>query len=152
MILNRTVVVLQTLIIVALIGVITVLVTKPDSQKSSENNAYILNFDKADLKRMEAMVSRFSEGNGDNLMIIEPGMDSGPVIHDVSSNGKKIMWNVDHSRDAWYPKDKAKSQFVCRAIRIHERNQDFIDVQLSKCDGYKVDEQLSVLTFTKEKL
>lgn len=98
------------------------------------------------------MVKKFNEGHGDNVMIIEPGMDSGPVIHDVYSNGKEIKWNVDHSRDALYPKDQVKSQYVCRSIRVHERDKDYIDVQLSKCEGFKVDEQLSVLSFEREKL
>ncbi|SFS76052.1 protein of unknown function [Paenibacillus sp. BC26] len=85
-------------------------------------------------------------------MIISPTMDSGSVIHDVISNGKEIKWIVDNSRDTWYPNNKDKTEYVCKSIRIHERDSEFIDVQLSKCENYKEDEQLSIITFFKEKL
>ncbi|SEO97200.1 DUF4362 domain-containing protein [Paenibacillus sp. OV219] len=149
---NRTIVILQTLIIVALLGVISILVVKPDTNKTTNNHAIIINYDRADLDRLEEMVSRFNEGHGDNLMIIEPGMDSGPVIHDVITNGREIKWTVDHSRDAWFPKNKNKIVYECKSVRLHERDRDYIDVQLSQCEGFNGKEQLPVLSFPREKL
>ncbi|WP_164545587.1 DUF4362 domain-containing protein [Paenibacillus albus] len=149
---SRTIVILQTLIIVALLGVISILIVKPETKSPSNNHAYIINYDQADLARLTELVDRFNKGLGDNLMIIEPGMDSGPVIHDIISNGKEMNWTVDHSRDAGYPNNTVKTKFVCRSIRLHERDRDYIDVQLSRCDGFNANEQLPVLAFPKDKL
>lgn len=135
-----------------MIGVIFVLINQSDIKKAAKNNSVIFNFDKADLDRIDKMVTRFNGGKGDNLMIIDPTMDSGSVIHDVISNGKEIKWIVDNSRDAWYPNNKDKTEYVCKSIRIHERDSEFIDVQLSKCKNYKEDEQLSIITFLKDQL
>ncbi len=84
-------------------------------------------------------------------MIITPTIDSGPIIHDVHSGRREIRWSVDNSRDAWNTNMK-KTVYTCEAIRIHDRDSQFIDVQLSKCKNYKADEQLNILSFEKEKL
>ncbi|WP_141692401.1 DUF4362 domain-containing protein [Paenibacillus pectinilyticus] len=126
-------------------------VNQSNKVNDTATNSVIFHLDRADLERVDKMVTRFNEGQGDNLMIIEPGMDSGPAIHDVISNGKEINWIVDNSRDAWST-DKGKTEYVCKLIRIHERDSDFIDVELSKCKNYKDDDQLRVLSFRKEKL
>ena len=55
-----------------MIGVIFVLINQSDIKKAAKNNSVIFNFDKADLDRIDKMVTRFNGGKGDNLMIIDP--------------------------------------------------------------------------------
>ena len=78
-------------------------------------------------------------------------MDSGPLIHDVNSNGKEINWIVDDTRDAWSA-DNGKTEYVCKSIRMNERDHEFFDVELSKCNNFKEDEQLRLISFRKERL
>lgn len=148
---KKTIIIFQSLIIVALISGIVLLVKNTDKAKANPNESIIFHFNQGDLDRIANMVNRFNKGQGDNLMIITPTIDSGPIIHDVHSDGREISWSIDNSRDAWNTNSK-KTVYTCGAIRIHDRDSQSIDVQLSKCKNYKADEQLNILRFEKDKL
>ncbi|GGD76456.1 DUF4362 domain-containing protein [Paenibacillus nasutitermitis] len=148
---NKLIICVQAVIIIGLLGVILSLTSQSQKENIDKNNSLLSNFDQADLDRIDNLVKRFNDGKGDNLMIISPTMDSGPEINDVISNGKEINWVVDHSRDAMNT-NNGKTEYVCRSIRLKDRDEEYIDVQLSKCNNYKEDEQLSILSFRKDQL
>ncbi|CAH1232608.1 hypothetical protein PAECIP111891_07055 [Paenibacillus allorhizoplanae] len=148
---KKPIIYIQLIVFIGLVSAIFVLLNQQShKENTNKNKSIIINFDQVDLDRVDEMVKRFNEGKGDNLMIISPTIDSGPLIHDVNSNGKEIHWIVDNTRDAWAGTDKGKTEFVCKSISMNERDDEFFDVELSKCNNFKEDEQLRLISFRKE--
>ncbi|QGQ99543.1 DUF4362 domain-containing protein [Paenibacillus psychroresistens] len=116
----------------------------------NRSDSFLINFDLKDYEHLKTMVTRFKEGKGDNLMIIQATLEGVPSIHDVMSNGREIRWTVDNSRDP-YSSDKGKTEYICRAIDIKETN-DHYNFELSKCNNYEEKEKLRLVSFLKERL
>ncbi|SFJ13147.1 protein of unknown function [Paenibacillus sp. UNC496MF] len=149
--LKTRIIIAQSVAIAALLIGVALLLRPIAAGKAVADEPVIYRLDKADLARVERLVRKFGDGYGDNLMIVSPTLDSGPYVHDVMSNGREIRWVVDPSRDGWTV-DKGKTEYDCGAIRMHDRDPNYIDVQLSRCSHHAADEQLTVLTFSKEDL
>lgn len=148
---KKTINYIQIIVFIGLVSVIFVLINQQShKENTNKNKSIIINFDQVDLDRVDEMVNRFNEGKGDNLMIVSTTVEGGPIIHDVNSNGKEIHWIVDNTRDAW--SDQGKTEYVCKSIRMNERDNEFLDVELSKCNNFKEDEQLRLISFRKELL
>ncbi|MNI84106.1 hypothetical protein D3C73_1409760 [compost metagenome] len=82
--------------------------------------------------------------------MLEWGIDSGPYIHDVYNDGREIHWTVDNTRDGMAA-NPGKTEYVCRAIGLAETAK-FYKVEVSDCDSYAKDEQISLISFNKDRL
>jgi hypothetical protein len=116
----------------------------------SSSDSFLVNFNRTDYNRLEALVNRFKDGKGDVLMLIPPILDGGYWIHDVMSNGREIRWIVDNTRDP-YSSDRGKTEYICKAIDIKETKDHFV-FELSKCNNHEENEKLGLVSFLKEKL
>ncbi|KWX77964.1 hypothetical protein AMQ84_10825 [Paenibacillus riograndensis] len=141
------IIVMETFIIGILAGLLLVAAGK---QETRDQPDLITHFDRMDLKRIEKMITGFSEGKGDKLTMLQWGIDSGPFIHDFYNDGREIHWTVDNTRDGMSA-NPGKTEYVCRAIGLAE-TADFYRVEVSDCDGYAKDEQISLISFNKDRL
>ncbi|WP_054958520.1 DUF4362 domain-containing protein [Paenibacillus dakarensis] len=140
------------LLTIILVLIIVLIITNKDrsGKEESRNEFFLVNFDNKDFKRLEELANRFKEGKGDNLMLIPPIIDGGYWIHDVMSNGSEIYWAVDNSRDGM-SSNRGKAEYICKAIDIRE-SEDHYTFELSKCNNFKEDEKLGMVSFLKERL
>ena len=140
------------LLTIILVLIIALIITNKDktSTEESRNEFFLVNFDRKDFKRLEVLANRFKEGKGDNLMLIPPVIDGGYWIHDVMSNGREIYWTVDNTRDGM-SSNTGKKEYICKGIDIREL-EDHYTFELSKCNNYKEDEKLVIVSFLKERL
>ena len=83
-------------------------------------------------------------------MLIPPIIDGGEWIQDVITNGREIYWVVDNTRDGM-SSNKGKTEYKCKAIDIKEL-EDYYTLVLSKCNNFKEDEELGMISFEKERL
>jgi len=150
MIYSKLIIFIQLLAIVTLVCIVIVMKNDIESYRSFENNSIIIDHNQSSFKRIEEMVERYSEGKGDNLMIISPTTDSGPWIHDMYSNGREIVWIVDNTRDGMSA-DTGKIEYKCKEIQLNELDEYYI-VELSSCNNYKDEVVLSVFTIIKDEL
>ncbi len=141
------IIVMETFIIGVLAGLLLVAAGKPEAR---DQRNLITHFDRTDLQRIEEMIARFKEGTGDNLTMLEWGIDSGPFIHDFYNDGKVIHWTVDNTRDGMAAKP-GKTEYVCRAIGLAETAESY-RVEVSDCEGYAKDENISLISFNKDRL
>ncbi|WP_379153555.1 hypothetical protein [Paenibacillus sp. sgz5001063] len=144
--LSTFVIVLEIFIIGVLIGL---LLYSAGKQESREQPNLITHFDQADLKRMQEAITRFGEGKGDNLTMLEWGIDSGPFIHDFYSDGTEIHWFVDNSRDGMAA-NPGRTEYICKAVGLSETTELY-RVELSDCNGYAKEETISLISFPKDK-
>lgn len=142
--LSTVVIVLETFIIGVLAGL---LLFSAGKQEDRDQPDLITHFDQADLTRMQEAIARFGDGKGDNLTLLQWGIDSGPFIHDFYNDGKVIHWIVDNSRDGMAV-SAGKTEYVCRAIGLAEA-AEFYKVELSDCDGFAKNEKITVISFRK---
>lgn len=84
----------------------------------------LTNFDDIDYERMNVFYERFHERKGDNVMLISPTIDSGPIIYDLISNGSQVWFSMDETRDGYSGK-------------------------VSNCDGYDDEEIKGYLQYQK---
>jgi hypothetical protein len=101
-----------------LVGIIVVLVTVlsitfQHNNSSDSRDTILYRFDKRDIKRLDELVQRHSNGKGDYLMLIPPVVDGGYWIHDVHSNGREITWTIDNTRDGMSAGGKVET-YKCR--------------------------------------
>lgn len=143
---------LNYLLLLIILGLIIALILVLNmAQKPNTNNEYFLvNFDKADFNRLEELVSRFKQNEGDVLMIIPPILDGGHWIHDVISNGREIQWIVDRSRDGMSA-NRGKTEFSCQEIDMIETEIHFT-FELSRCQNYDSNMRFPMVSFLKEEL
>lgn len=139
---------------VLIIGLaITVIWLRHDAhRKKMLSNAPIVLGEKnqSAFKRINEMVRRFNEQNGDILTIISPSIDSGPWIHDVYPNGSDIVWIVDNTRDSMSA-ERIKTEYICQKIEMSEYEEHFV-VELSKCMNFQEEEKLPIMLFRKDEL
>ncbi|WP_454190899.1 hypothetical protein [Paenibacillus sp. Marseille-Q7038] len=119
---------------------------------SEYDNKYIkrgvlTNFNNLDYQRMNLFYERFKDRKGDNLMLISPTMDSGPIIYDVNSNGSKVWFTIDATRDI-YSGEKEKQTYSCKELKKEERS-NYIIFTVSNCNGYKENEIKGYLQFSR---
>ncbi|MEK3757470.1 hypothetical protein MKZ07_03440 [Paenibacillus sp. FSL P4-0338] len=95
------------------------------------------------------MIHRFKEGKGDNLTMLQWGIDSGPYIHDFYNDGRVLHWTVDNSRD--WAADGGKIEYVCRAIRLAE-TEELYKVELTDCENQPDDFVVHPVSFRKDEL
>lgn len=143
------IIIVQLFMIAVLVGVLAADLGETGSDESKHDDI-LIHFDQKDLNRMKETVQRFSEGKGDNLMLIEPTTDSGRLIHDFYSNGKELHWVKDDTRDAW-SSSPGKIEYVCKAIELIETGERF-NVELSQCNVQPDGEKINVISFLKERL
>jgi len=90
-------------------------------------------FDQTALNRMNILYERFLDNKDDYLMIIGPSIDTGPVITNINSNGKEIVWINDTSRDVYT--NGAVEVYKCNKLnRVEEDERTVFSV--SNCEGY----------------
>lgn len=107
----------------------------------------LTNFNKLDYERMNTLYERFQDRKGDNLMLISPTMDSGPIIYDVNSNGLEIRFTIDATRDG-YSAEREKVTYLCKEMK-KEVGINRIIFTVSSCDGYESDDVKGYLQFNK---
>ncbi|WNS45930.1 DUF4362 domain-containing protein [Paenibacillus sp. MMS20-IR301] len=146
--LSPAILLLQTLIIVVLSVLLIREMTRPVPLTRDQRNL-ISHFDQLDLDRITEMIHRFNDGKGDNLTVLQWGVDSGPFIHDVYGNGRELHWTIDTSRD--WAGDNSKVDYVCRAVRL-DGTGDFYRVELSQCDNQPEGFKLNPISFRKDEL
>lgn len=146
---SKWIIVVQLFVIAMLIGLLAANVRETGGAETRGKDI-LIHFDQNDLNRMKETVHRFSEGKGDNLMLIEPTTDSGRLIHDFYSDGKVLHWTEDDTRDAW-SSSPGKTEYVCKAIELKE-TEDRFEVELSQCNIQPSDVKFSVISFLKENL
>ncbi|MHA6529980.1 hypothetical protein [Paenibacillus sp. BAC0078] len=144
---STVVIILEAFIIGLLTGLLVLAANKGEARDQPD---LITHFDQTDLDRIKEMIARFGGGRGDNLTMIQWGVDSGPFIHDLYSDGRVIRWTVDNTRDGM-SSNTGKTEYVCRAMRLDE-TVEFYSVELSNCEGYAKDETISLISFRKDAL
>lgn len=120
-----------------------------DNEKKYIQRGILTNFNKLDYKRMNLLYERYQEHKGDNLMLISPTMDSGPIIYDVSSNGSTIRFTVDTTRDG-NSAERKKITYVCKEMK-KDIGTNRIIFTVSGCEGFEKDEVKGYLQFSREK-
>ncbi|MCM3626758.1 DUF4362 domain-containing protein [Paenibacillus glycanilyticus] len=104
--------------------------------------------DQSSLSRMNTLYERFLNHKDDYLMIIGPNIDSGPIITNINSNGKDIVWINDTSRDVFT--NGSVEVYKCRQLNKSEEKSGTI-FSVSKCQGYSEDEIKGSIEFPKSK-
>ena len=89
--------------------------------------------DQSALSRMNTLYEKFQKHKEDYLMIIGPNIDSGPIITNINSNGKEIVWINDTSRDVFT--NGSVGVYKCRKLNKTEEELRTI-YSVSKCEGY----------------
>lgn len=108
------------------------------TNKNDDFQGIILrHFDQNALSRMNTFYDRFLDHKADYLMIIGPNIDSAPVITNINSNGKEIVWINDTSRDVYT--DGAVDIYKCKKM-IREKDNERTVFSVSNCEGYSEDE------------
>ncbi|MBD3922077.1 DUF4362 domain-containing protein [Paenibacillus sp. PR3] len=96
------------------------------------------------LSRMNTLYEKFLDHKDDYLMIIEPNIDSGPVITNINSSGKEIVWINDASRDVYT--NGEIEVYKCKKLNRTKENKTTI-FSVSNCEGYPVDDLKGSITF-----
>lgn len=109
----------------------------------------LTNFNNLDYERMNLFYERFKDHKGDNLMLISPTIDSGPIIYDVNSNGSEVRFTIDATRDG-YSAEKEKQTYYCKELNKEERTNRIIIFTVSSCDGYDKDDIKGYLQFSRD--
>ena len=104
-------------------------------------------FDQTALNRMNTLYERFLDHKGDYLMIIGPNIDSGPVITNINSNGKEIVWINDMSRDEYT--NGAVAVYKCKKLNKEEESERTV-FSVSNCEGYLEEELKGSIAFPKK--
>jgi hypothetical protein len=133
----------QLFIIAVLVGLLAADLEKSELAESKREDI-LIHFDRKDLNRMKETIQRFSEGKGDNLMLIEPTIDSGRLIYDFYSDGYELHWIEDNTRDAW-GSDPGKNEYVCKAMDLKE-TRDRFNVELSQCNTLPTDMKFTIVS------
>jgi len=107
----------------------------------------LTNFNRLDYERMNKFYERFQDHKGDNLMLISPTTDSGPIIYDVNSNGSEIRFTTDATRDI-YSGEKEKITYFCKEMNKEEGNHNNI-FTVSNCKGFEKDDVKGYLQFSR---
>lgn len=137
-----------TVVVLVLSGGLVYSVRMNSEMRSSYMQKGILtNFDQSDLKRMTVLYERFKAQLGDNLMLITPTIDSGPVIYNVQTNGKEVYWTVDYTLDS--NSVNKKSTYICRDLIKEEGTRRTI-FSVTHCDGFDKNERLGPVIFAKK--
>ncbi|WP_201008825.1 DUF4362 domain-containing protein [Paenibacillus glycanilyticus] len=123
-------------IIAVLVIILTLTLTQNNSSTTNDTQNIILTrFDKKDVKRLNELVQRHNNGDGDYLMLIPPVIDGGYWIYDVRSNGKEITWTIDNTRDGMSAEnDRGKKVYQCKSISLNEK-PDSYEYMLDKCEN-----------------
>ncbi|MEK8128141.1 DUF4362 domain-containing protein [Paenibacillus filicis] len=111
------------------------------------DNDILTRFNAAEINRLNQVADRFQRGHGDNVMLIQTTIDSGPIIHDIQSTGGKITWTVDTTRDAWSG-TAGKTTYTCRSFSRTETKEHYT-YELSRCEGYGAEEVIPVFGVAK---
>ncbi|WP_271753900.1 DUF4362 domain-containing protein [Cohnella sp. JJ-181] len=90
--------------------------------------------DKGALSRMNTLYERFMAHKDDYLVIIGSNIDSGPVINNISSNGKAIVWINDATRDVYA--NESIEVYKCKNLNRTEENETTV-FSVSNCEGFK---------------
>ena len=98
------------------------------------------------LNRMNTLYERFLEHKTDYLMLIGSSIDSGPIITNINSNGKEIVWINDASQDAYT--NGAVEFYNCKTLTRAEKDEGVV-YSASNCEGYAEDDVKGMLTFPK---
>jgi len=91
---------------------------------------------------------RFQDDKGDNLMLISPTVDSGPIIYDVNSNGSEIRFTMDATRDA-YSAEKEKITYFCKEMNKEEGTNNII-FTVSNYKGFEREDVKGDLQFSRK--
>lgn len=146
---SRAIMLVEAVLITVLAALLLYGYVKPEPRTNDQPNL-LTHFDQQDLNRMKEAVSRFEEGKGDNLTLLEWGTDSGPFIHNFYNDGRELHWLFDNSRDG-YAANPGMTEYVCRAIELVETREHYT-VDLSKCNGYPKDQKIGIISFLKDEL
>ncbi|MEK3903994.1 hypothetical protein [Paenibacillus sp. FSL R7-0179] len=145
---SRVIIILETLLIAGLSLLLVWEFNKPVPLVRDQRDL-ITHFDQLDLDRITEMIHRFKEGKGDNLTMLQWGVDSGPYIHDFYNDGRVLHWTVDNSRD--WAGDSGKIEYVCREIRLAE-TEEYYRVELTDCENQPDDFEVYPVSFRKDEL
>lgn len=143
---SKTIIIVETGLIVLLAALLIYVLYKP-ATRTDDQPDLITHFDTLDLNRMKQAISRFEEGKGDNLTLLNWGIDSGPIIHDFYNDGRVVHWILDSSRGG-NAANQEKTEYVCKAIELVETGEHY-RVDLSKCSGFPQDQKIGVISFLK---
>ncbi|MBB6674853.1 DUF4362 domain-containing protein [Cohnella nanjingensis] len=113
--------------------VVLLLLTGCATRAQDRQGGHILTrFDRQDLATATAFVRHFKQHRGDRMMAVQQGLDSGPVIYDLWSDGKTIEVRIDDSRDIY--SDRNQTTFTCKNAEI-ARAWGKKQFQVSSCEG-----------------
>ncbi|MEK4064304.1 MULTISPECIES: DUF4362 domain-containing protein [Paenibacillus] len=146
---SRTIMLLEA-VIIAVLATLLILEFIERPSRSNDQPNLITHFDQMDLDRIKEMIQRFEDGKGDNLTLLNWGIDSGPFIHDVYNDGRELRWTLDNTRDSM-SSATGKTEYVCKAIGL-ENTTDFYRVNLSEYSGYPKEEKINIIFFRKDEL
>lgn len=144
---SKWIILIQLFIMAMLLGLLAAELNKTGSTANKRDDV-LIHYDQNDLNRMIEMIRRFREGNGDNLLLIEPTMDNrGRFIHEFYSDGKVLHWTEEYTRDEWNAPPRPET--VCKAIDLKEYRDRF-DVELSQCNIQPSSAIFIIVSFLKE--
>lgn len=118
-----------------------------DAEKRGD--LFLVDFDRAELQRMEKFVARFHERKGDYLIAIPPIVDGGYWIYDLRSDGKKIDIMIDNTRDG-YASDRSQRKLSCGDISLEKNTGDggtYTDVRVTACVPSEGGDSLQLFSF-----
>ncbi|MBB6694611.1 DUF4362 domain-containing protein [Cohnella xylanilytica] len=111
----------------------------PETEGAGTN--VLIRFGKSDYVRANEFVRRFEEGRGDILYIVAPTVDSGPIIYDLVSDGRKVEVRRDDTRDA-HGSSAGQTTFSCQAIGwTSKEGRPYLTV--SQCEGEAEERRLA---------
>ncbi|QJD83231.1 DUF4362 domain-containing protein [Cohnella herbarum] len=113
---KKTIWLLSSVIVVLFICLYYFIQLNSENDKKYIQRGVLTNFNKLDYERMNILYERFQDRKGDNLMLISPTMDSGPIIYDVNSNVSEIRFTIDATRDA-YSAEREKVTYLCEEMK-----------------------------------
>ncbi|GGG78251.1 DUF4362 domain-containing protein [Paenibacillus radicis (ex Gao et al. 2016)] len=127
-----TISILVVIIVLLITALVFQFITSRD-QRNQKDEFVLHRMDQADVKRLDEMVLRHQEGKGDFLLVIPPIVDGGYWIHDIHSNGTRVTWTIDNTRDGMSG-ERGKQEFRCGTVSKQESEYTY-DYVLNQCEG-----------------
>ncbi|OAB47184.1 DUF4362 domain-containing protein [Paenibacillus antarcticus] len=145
---KKTIWLLSIIIVVLCICLFYFIRLNAQYDKKYIQRGILTNFNKLEYERMHIFYERFQDHKGDNVMLISPTSDSGPIIYDVNFNGSEIRFTTDATRDA-YSGQREKITYFCKEMNKEEGIHNNI-FTVSNCKGFESEDVKGYLQFSKE--